>query len=80
MQKYKCHKVVEAMKIDEMKIHPDGSATFYGSGGQSVTVSLEYQQKHNAFAHGYYIRYKDGYESWSPSEAFEAGYSLINEV
>lgn len=26
---------------------------------------------------GYYVRYVDGYESWSPSEAFEAGYSLI---
>ncbi len=26
---------------------------------------------------GYFVRYKDGYESWSPSKAFEDGYDLI---
>lgn len=26
---------------------------------------------------GYYVRYEDGYESWSPSEAFEKGYTRL---
>jgi len=61
-----------------MKINEDLSATFRGTGGEEVTVSLEYQQKHNAFAHGYYVRYEDGYESWSPAETFESGYSEVS--
>ena len=24
---------------------------------------------------GYYVRYEDGFESWSPAEPFEAGYT-----
>ena len=30
-------------------------------------------------AGGYYVRYPDGYESWSPAEAFEEGYTLVEE-
>jgi len=26
---------------------------------------------------GYYVRYEDGYESWSPAKAFEEGYTRI---
>ena len=26
---------------------------------------------------GYYVRYEDGYESWSPAQAFEEGYTRI---
>ena len=26
---------------------------------------------------GYYVRYEDGFESWSPAEAFEKGYTRI---
>ncbi len=29
---------------------------------------------------GYYVTYKDGYKSWSPVEAFEAGYTLLNNM
>ncbi len=77
MQKYKCHKVVEAMKIDEMKIHPDGSTTFVGYDKQEVTVEKAWLEKHKPGISGYFVRYEDGYESWSPSEAFEAGYAAI---
>ena len=30
-------------------------------------------------AGGYYVRYPDGYESWSPAEAFEEGYTLVDD-
>lgn len=26
---------------------------------------------------GYYVQYEDGFESWSPEDAFEGGYTLI---
>ena len=29
---------------------------------------------------GYYVRYEDGYESWSPAKAFEEGYTRIPEL
>lgn len=29
---------------------------------------------------GYYVRYQDGYESWSPAEAFETGYVRIEAL
>ena len=37
-----------------------------------------YLDKHEPQAGGYYVRYADGYESWSPAEAFENGYMPIN--
>ena len=40
------------------------------------TVSREYLFKHKPIAGGYYVRYKDGYESFSPALAFEEGYAL----
>lgn len=39
-----------------------------------VDVSSAYMSKHNPKVGGYYIRYEDGYESWSPAHAFESGY------
>ena len=27
----------------------------------------------------YFVRYADGYESWSPRKAFEEGYGLIGD-
>jgi hypothetical protein len=32
-------------------------------------------RNHHPFG-GYYVRYADGYESWSPAETFESGYTL----
>jgi hypothetical protein len=40
-------------------------------------VSLEYLDKHSPQAGGYYVVYEDGYRSYSPAAAFEAGYTLI---
>ena len=33
--------------------------------------------KHNPAVGGYYVVYKDGYESFSPAQAFEEGYARI---
>lgn len=51
-------------------------------GGEQVNVSDLWFNKHSDnkktnLVGGYFIRYADGYESWSPLEAFEAGYREI---
>lgn len=42
-----------------------------------VMVAAEYVEKHKPTVGGYYVRYADGYESYSPAEAFEGGYTRI---
>lgn len=40
-------------------------------------VDENYISKHNPQVGGYYVVYPDGYKSFSPSYAFEDGYTLI---
>ncbi len=78
---YACHKKVEALKIhsidksdaDRVIISPDD-----GCPGHPVVVSTAYMAKHSPQPGGYYVRYADGYESYSPAKAFEEGYTLLD--
>ena len=91
MPKYKSHKEVWALKIAEVKRdsdnaskegrETDGSAilVFEDSRYAPIKVLHEYVRKHNPQPGGYYVRYKDGYESWSPADAFESGYTKIKQ-
>ncbi len=40
-------------------------------------VDAKYIAKHNPEVGGYWVRYDDGYESFSPAAAFEEGYSRV---
>lgn len=81
MPKYKCHKVVHALKIlncgwtgnesDEYIIQPEDE------GYAEFRVSKEYVEKHKPQPGGYYVVYEDGYKSFSPAKAFEQGYGLM---
>ncbi len=85
--KYKCHKEVWALKIKSIIIDGEGETRETEGGGAMITpederyaafrVSHEYMSKHKPQAGGYYVVYEDGYKSFSPSAAFESGYSLI---
>jgi len=44
-------------------------------GYEPIPVTGTYISKHQPVAGGYYVVYKDGYESFSPAEAFEDGYT-----
>lgn len=66
--RYVADSATDRFKFDEQEA-PTGRAT--------VTVGEEYVRKHNPNVGGYYVRYEDGYESFSPAAAFEAGYSLL---
>ena len=82
MQKYKSHKVVEAAKIESIEKLEDGRdrcLLHYGNyHGEHVVVSHNYMNKHTPQVGGYYVRYPDGYESWSPAQAFEEGYTAVD--
>ena len=87
---YRSHKVVQGLKIATVKA-VSGGARLVGPGGD-VVVTGEYVTRSQVMAAksaalrnvdnggivgGYYMRYDDGFESWSPADAFEGGYTLI---
>lgn len=82
MPRYQCHKQVWALKID--RIGPqksDGSVEIYPEEESygPITVSVDWVAKHKPEIGGYYVVYDDGYKSYSPASAFEAGYTRIGE-
>lgn len=90
MPKYKCHKEVWALKIKEIILdrtlaqkenrETDGGAylIFVDDNYGKRKVNNQYLRKHNPMPGGYFVVYKGGYESFSPAEAFEDGYSKID--
>ncbi len=74
MPKYKCHKEVWALQIRDIERN-----TILPWDGRYAPFTLpeEYFKKHSPEIGGYYVIYKDGYKSYSPKEAFEEGYTLI---
>jgi hypothetical protein len=83
LPRYKCHKEVEALKIADIVLHDtvDAGATITPAEPRYLPffVSAEYVKKHNPLAGGYWVRYRDGYQSWSPASEFEDGYTRITE-
>jgi hypothetical protein len=84
LPKYKCHKVVAAAKIENIH-NPDRSIDDYVHPalflqyGIVIEISRAYLAKHSPVIGGYYVRYEDGYESFSPAAAFESGYTKLEE-
>ena len=78
MKKYRSHKVVEAAKIRFVQPISDREGARLGFDDlPDILVSPEYVAKHDPKVGGYYVKYPDGYESWSPAEAFEEGYTEV---
>src|SRR5437667_11130918 len=75
MPKYQCHKQVWALKIAAIEFDFDGTAKIAPSdkGYATVTTKPKYriQFRGSEADLGYYVVYSDGYQSWSPSKAFE---------
>jgi len=88
MPKYKSHKEVWALKIKSIILdgegenrETDGSAiiTPEDEGYAPFRIEREYLHKHQPQIGGYYVVYKGGYQSFSPADAFEEGYSKIEK-
>lgn len=81
LPRWQCHKQVAADKIVGIHITSDGVTTLHLADGIRITADAELAKKlHVAPGNdlGYYVRYDgDGYESWSPSKAFEDGYTRL---
>ena len=86
MPKYQCHKKVWALKIKNLSQGvaptelPGGSWLLHPEDKRyaAIEVSHEWFSKHKPVVGGYYVAYEDGYKSYSPAPAFEAGYSLLS--
>ena len=82
---YRSHKVVAAVKIKELEHQEDGGALLWPElpkdffAMAAFSVSPEWMTKHEARVGGYYVFYEDGYRSYSPAEAFENGYTRIEQ-
>ena len=85
---YQSHKKVWAAKIERIDIRvPEEFADLLLNGGFEVSVTDTWLGRHTPpgrtlkdLIGGYFVRYDGGYESWSPAEAFEVGYTLVRPV
>lgn len=87
MNLYMCHKIVEAAKVSSVQYdHETGNTTLglVDPSGKPLlpqTVPGDWVVKkapEGAAANlvgGYFVKYPDGFTSWSPAKAFEEGYT-----
>lgn len=83
MPRYRCHKEVWALEILDINPVPEGwRLSFVDKEYATRLVSREWFNKHarddEDLVGGYFVVYQDGYESWSPRQAFLSGYTLIS--
>ena len=76
LQTYKCHKTVKAAKITGIECMLDTEYCLWFDDADHVVVNDFYISRNEPQTGGYYVKYDDGYESYSPADVFEAGYSL----
>lgn len=78
--RYKCHKEVYALKISAIEFDKAGNAKIAPKNHDYAVFTSElYRSKFKGSEDdlGYWVQYEDGYDSWSPTEAFENGYTRI---
>lgn len=76
MPRYRCHKEVWALKVANIIIHDDHhELIFEDTRYAPIDVSIDWLLARSVG--GYYVVYQDGYTSYSPADAFEEGYTLI---
>lgn len=81
LPRYRSHKEVEALKIRGIEpvdaAKQTGRITFEEPGYPPFDAPRSWHLKHEPQVGGYFVRYEDGYTSFSPAAAFEAGYTRI---
>lgn len=88
LPRYRCHKVVEAAEIRGVTLIAGRGAvlqlhlgtTMVSRGVETdhcveVEVGRDWCDHHKVQPGGYFVRYADGYTSFSPAAAFEEGYA-----
>jgi hypothetical protein len=87
MNRYQSHKIVEAAKITSLEIRGDAKEltlegepeTYLLEGAVLERISMASAQSvaNGRIVDGWLVIYPDGYVSWSPAEAFEDGYGVV---
>jgi hypothetical protein len=84
LPRWQSHKKVWGDKIvgdqTDLEDFPDGNCWLLACG---IVVKVDEALKirgGDTPIGGYFVRYEDGYESWSPAKVFEEGYTRINVV
>lgn len=82
MPRWHSHKEVEADRIVEAipDLTKPGWGYWHLACGQAIRVSPKLYARVPegvTATSGYYVRYGDGFESWSPAAAFDEGYTRI---
>ena len=75
---YQCHKTVQALEIRSI----NGGWMFPEDTRYDAVEIPDDYLKNFEFKHGipgYWVKYADGYQSWSPKAAFEEGYHLTDD-
>lgn len=79
MPRYTSHKKVWALKIKSLELSDHSNSVVLVPVLERyapIPVSAEYINKHHPQAGGYFVQYADGYQSFSPADAFEKGNTL----
>lgn len=84
---YACHKQVRAAKIKRIRMlviphmniedRPDGLVLDVDGEEKEVDVTEEWINRHGPEPGGFFVQYADGYQSYSPAEPFESGYTRV---
>lgn len=79
LSRYLSHKEVRARQILNISrsIEPSGIALINLGNFYTLKASAAWMHKYKPYPGGYLVFYADGYISFSPPEAFESGYTLI---
>lgn len=82
MQKYRCHKIVEAQDLAAKGVELVLGDAFIrvrlnGELLGNIPTRIVPPREIAEIEDGYIVKYEDGYTSWSPREAFEDGYAAI---
>ena len=82
LPRYKSHKEVWALKIKQVRpdhFGADGGATLFFEADFYAPLDVDgrYMDKHRPQEGGYFVQYKDGYQSFWPAEAFEDGFTPL---
>lgn len=72
---YRCHKIVRAFMVGKV----EGNRIYAADSLAYHEAAPEFLFKHNLNQPGYLVFYEDGYVSFSPAKAFEAGYTPAQE-
>jgi hypothetical protein len=77
LPRYKSHKIVEAAPITSISRNPAWVEVKVGMQYSTFEVPPDFFSRGLPSQDDYFVRYEDGYLSWSPKKAFEEGYIRV---